>query len=187
MAQNVRTDPATVWSPARAGSPATRSAVARPSSRAGPASPAIQVLERAYALLDVLAAHPDPVPLKDLAAATGLHPSTAHRILNDLTIGRLVDRPEPGCYRLGMRLLELGNLVKARLDVRELLKPPPLTEVPPTLIDCRPAGVLIVNSPAVAPAVSGSVVSPADAPLLSGIVTVGVPSVWPLMVMTLAS
>jgi DNA-binding IclR family transcriptional regulator len=90
---------------------------------AGPASPAIQVLERAYALLDVLAAHPDPVPLKDLAAATGLHPSTAHRILNDLTIGRLVDRPEPGCYRLGMRLLELGNLVKARLDVRDTALP----------------------------------------------------------------
>lgn len=86
---------------------------------AGPASPAIQVLERAYALLDVLAAHPDPVPLKDLAAATGLHPSTAHRILNDLTIGRFVERPLPGTYRLGMRLLELGNLVKARLDVRE--------------------------------------------------------------------
>jgi len=50
---------------------------------------------------------------------TGLHPSTAHRILNDLTIGRFVDRPEPGSYRLGMRMLELGNLVKARLNVRD--------------------------------------------------------------------
>lgn len=82
-------------------------------------SPAIQVLERAFALLDVLARHTDPVPLKDLAQATGLHPSTTHRILNDLTLGRYVDRPEPGSYRLGMRLLELGNLVKARLDVRD--------------------------------------------------------------------
>jgi DNA-binding IclR family transcriptional regulator len=27
--------------------------------------------------------------------------------------------PQAGIYRLGMRLLELGNLVKARLDVRE--------------------------------------------------------------------
>ena len=33
--------------------------------------------------------------------------------------GRFVERPEAGSYRLGMRLLELGNLVKARLDVRE--------------------------------------------------------------------
>jgi DNA-binding IclR family transcriptional regulator len=81
--------------------------------------PTIQVLERCFALLDVLAAHGEPVALKVLSERTGLHPSTAHRILNDLTIGRYVERPEPGCYRLGMRLLELGNLVKARLDVRE--------------------------------------------------------------------
>jgi DNA-binding IclR family transcriptional regulator len=81
--------------------------------------PSIQVIGRAFALLDVLAAHTDPVPLKELSARTGLHPSTAHRILNDLTEGRYVDRPEAGSYRLGMRLLELGNLVKARLDVRD--------------------------------------------------------------------
>lgn len=84
-----------------------------------PSGPTIQVLERAFALLDVLASEPDPVPLKALSERTGLHPSTAHRILNDLTIGRFVDRPEAGSYRLGMRMLELGNLVKGRLDVRE--------------------------------------------------------------------
>jgi DNA-binding IclR family transcriptional regulator len=82
-------------------------------------SPTIQVLERAFALLDTLAAHQDPVSLKLISEQTGLHPSTAHRILNDLTIGRYVERPQAGCYRLGMRLLELGNLVKGRLDVRE--------------------------------------------------------------------
>ena len=79
----------------------------------------IQVLERAFALLDLLASHQEPVSLKVISEQSGLHPSTAHRILNDLTIGRYVDRPEPGSYRLGMRLLELGNLVKARLDVRD--------------------------------------------------------------------
>jgi DNA-binding IclR family transcriptional regulator len=84
-----------------------------------PPKPSIQVLERAFALLDVLAARREPVSLKEIGELTGLHPSTAHRILNDLTIGRLVDRPAAGSYRLGMRLLELGNLVKARLDVRE--------------------------------------------------------------------
>jgi DNA-binding IclR family transcriptional regulator len=84
-----------------------------------PPRPTIQVLERSFALLKTLAAQPDPVSLKEIAERTGLHPSTAHRILNDLTIGRFVDRPAAGSYRLGMRLLELGNLVKARLDVRE--------------------------------------------------------------------
>jgi DNA-binding IclR family transcriptional regulator len=88
-------------------------------TRKDPHTPSIQVLARAFALLDELAAHQDPVALKDLSERTGLHPSTAHRILNDLAAGRLVDRPEAGSYRLGMRLLELGNLVKARLDVRD--------------------------------------------------------------------
>ena len=82
-------------------------------------TPTIQVMERMFSVLDVLAAHPDPVSLKMISEQTGLHPSTAHRILNDLAIGRYVDRPEAGSYRLGMRLLELGNLVKARLDVRD--------------------------------------------------------------------
>ena len=79
----------------------------------------IQVLERAMRLLDVLAHQTDPVPLKDLAAATGLHTSTTHRILNDLVAGRYVERVDSGMYRLGMRLLELGSLVKGRLNVRE--------------------------------------------------------------------
>ena len=82
-------------------------------------TPTIQVLERSFALLDVLAQQPEPMALKDISERTGLHPSTAHRILNDLAAGRFVERPQAGLYRLGMRLLELGNLVKARLSVRE--------------------------------------------------------------------
>jgi DNA-binding IclR family transcriptional regulator len=81
--------------------------------------PTIQVLERMFSLLDVLASAQDPVSLKAISEKTGLHSSTAHRILNDLAIGGFVDRPQVGSYRLGMRLLELGNLVKVRLDVRD--------------------------------------------------------------------
>ncbi len=80
---------------------------------------AIQVIERAMSLLDALAAQSDPVTLKELSKSTGLHPSTAHRILNDLVLGRYVERVDNGLYQLGMRLLELGSLVKGRLDVRE--------------------------------------------------------------------
>lgn len=79
----------------------------------------IQVIERMVSLLDALARQPDPSSLKELSSVTGLHPSTAHRILNDLVLKRFVDRAEPGTYRLGMRLLELGNVVKSRLNVRE--------------------------------------------------------------------
>jgi DNA-binding IclR family transcriptional regulator len=83
----------------------------------------IQVIERMMKLLDVLAEHPEPLGLKQLAQYTKLHPSTAHRILSALTADRVVDRIEPGSYRLGMRLLELGNLVKSRISVRELALP----------------------------------------------------------------
>ncbi|MFN4900784.1 MAG: IclR family transcriptional regulator [Betaproteobacteria bacterium] len=70
-------------------------------------------------LLDALAKKSEPVSLKELSQSSRLHPSTAHRILNDLVLARMVDRTEPGSYQLGMRLLELGNLVKARLNVRD--------------------------------------------------------------------
>ena len=89
-----------------------------------PARPAIQVIERMNALLDALARQSDPVSLKDLSSQTGLHPSTAHRILNDLVLARMVDRTEPGLYQLGMRLLELGNLVKPRLNIRDAAATP---------------------------------------------------------------
>ena len=79
----------------------------------------IQVIDRMMTLLDVLAAHPEPLGLKQVAQYAGLHPSTAHRILNDLVVGRYVERVDNSLYQLGMRLLELGSLVKGRLDVRE--------------------------------------------------------------------
>jgi len=84
-----------------------------------PQSPSIQVLERMFTLIDVLASKEEAISLKEISEKTGLHPSTTHRILNDLTIGRFVERPEAGSYRLGLRLLELGNMVKARLNVRD--------------------------------------------------------------------
>lgn len=83
----------------------------------------IQVIERMVKLLDLLAEHPEPLVLKQIAQISGLHPSTAHRILAAMTADRLVDRVEPGSYRLGMRLLELGTLVRSRISVREIALP----------------------------------------------------------------
>ncbi len=83
------------------------------------AKPSIQVIERMMHLLDVLSEHSSPATLKQLASATKLHPSTAHRILGVMVDSRLVDRIEPGMYRLGIRLVELGSLVKSRISVRQ--------------------------------------------------------------------
>jgi DNA-binding IclR family transcriptional regulator len=82
-------------------------------------TPTVQVIERMFSLIDVLASREEAMSLKEISEKAGLHPSTTHRILNDLVTGRFVDRPQAGSYRLGMRLLELGNLVKGRLNVRD--------------------------------------------------------------------
>jgi uncharacterized protein with NAD-binding domain and iron-sulfur cluster len=64
----------------------------------------IQVLARAFSLLDVLASHQDPVSLKELSETTGLHPSTAHRILNDLAAaGDYIDGPYPSTLESAIR------------------------------------------------------------------------------------
>lgn len=84
-----------------------------------PPKPSVQVIERMFTLIDILASREEAISLKEISEKSGLHPSTTHRILNDLATGRFVDRPESGSYRLGMRLLELGNLVKGRLNVRD--------------------------------------------------------------------
>jgi len=95
----------------------------KPSSVSEAPKNSIQVIERMMALLEVLAEAQDPVSLKQLSQVTGLHPSTAHRILASLTGSRIVERKDAGNYQLGIRLLELGNLVKSRINLREVALP----------------------------------------------------------------
>jgi len=83
-----------------------------------PATPPFQVIARMFTLLEILALREAALSLNELRVTSGLHPSTAPRILIDLATGRFVAGPVAGSYRLGMRLLELGNLVKSRLSVR---------------------------------------------------------------------
>ena len=83
----------------------------------------IQVIERMMSLLDVLANTTEPATLKLLSQATGLHPSTAHRILAVMTQSRLVERQDANTYALGIRLLELGNIVKSRINMRGIALP----------------------------------------------------------------
>ena len=85
-------------------------------------SNSIQVIERLARLLDVIAAHEDPVSLKILSAETGLHPSTAFRILASLAEHQFVERTTRGSYQLGVKLMQLGSRV-ASLDIRKIALP----------------------------------------------------------------
>ncbi len=79
----------------------------------------IQVIDRLARLLDVIAASPGPVSLKILAAETGLHPSTAFRILGALGTVGYVERDVNSHYSIGRKLARLGAKVRTGVDVRE--------------------------------------------------------------------
>ena len=83
----------------------------------------IQVFDRAAALLAVLEAQPEPLTLTALVRETGLSASTVHRILGSLSAMGFVKQNRDGRWSLGLRLLELGNLVYERFTVRQRALP----------------------------------------------------------------
>jgi DNA-binding IclR family transcriptional regulator len=87
-----------------------------------PASRHVAAVERAVAVLDVLAA--GELGTNEVARRTGLNPSTASRQLATLVAAGFVAHvEETGRYRLGSRLVQLGQVALAGLDVRRLGRP----------------------------------------------------------------
>jgi len=72
---------------------------------------------------DAVSRYPEPVSLKILAAETGLHSSTAFRILDSMQENGFVERDASGKYQLGRKLLRLGSRVRAQHDVRQIALP----------------------------------------------------------------
>jgi DNA-binding IclR family transcriptional regulator len=78
--------------------------------------PRVQSLERALDLLEALATA-DELGVSDLAARTGLVPSTAHRLLGTLVSrGYAAQSPASGRYLMGYKLLELTSGLQDRLE-----------------------------------------------------------------------
>ncbi len=86
-------------------------------------SSSIQVLDRAMALVGVLSRAPGPVSLTRLANDAGLHTASAHRILGALMAHGLIEKSGAGEYDLGVRWLEVGNRLRARLNIRQVAMP----------------------------------------------------------------
>ena len=83
----------------------------------------IQVIDRAMALVGVLSRAPGPVSLTRLAGEAGLHTASAHRILAALMAHGLIEKTGAGEYDLGVRWLEVGNRLRARLNIRQVAMP----------------------------------------------------------------
>src|SRR5688572_20448917 len=88
-----------------------------------PATRRVAAVERASAVIDALVEGGE-LGTNELARRTALHPSSVSRLLSTLADSGLVEHvPESGRYRLGLRLIALGNAVLARLDLREVARP----------------------------------------------------------------
>lgn len=83
---------------------------------------AIQVLDRAAAILDVLARTPD-ARLPDIAASCALHRATAFRILSSLESHGLARRTAGGGWALGPRVVQLGALAYQEVYPGAQLRP----------------------------------------------------------------
>lgn len=88
-----------------------------------PASRHVAAVQRAIAVLDVLY-EAGELGTNEIGRRAGLNPSTASRQLATLAAAGLVAHvAETGQYRLGPRLVELGNAALAGLDLRDLARP----------------------------------------------------------------
>jgi IclR family acetate operon transcriptional repressor len=89
-----------------------------------PAVRHVAAVERALAVLDVLADGQQELGTNEIARRTGINASTVSRLLATLARAGMVEHvAATGRYRLGLRLLQLGNAVAGRLDLRELARP----------------------------------------------------------------
>ena len=76
----------------------------------------VQSLERAFDLLEALAAGGE-LGVTELAARTGLVPSTAHRLLHTLIKrGYVIQSTESGRYLLGYKVVEVASGLEHRLE-----------------------------------------------------------------------
>lgn len=84
----------------------------------------VQVVDRVFHILDLLAEAKGEMGATDLAGKLQLHKSTVHRLLVALERNRFVEKNQKNAkYKLGWRLFELGTLAVSRVDLYSLARP----------------------------------------------------------------
>lgn len=81
--------------------------------------PIIQALDRALKILDLFDEYTTELKITEISARMELHKSTVHSLLKTLMMhGYMNQDSETGRYKLGLKLLEKGQLMLQSLDIR---------------------------------------------------------------------
>ena len=83
----------------------------------------VQSVERIFALIELLAAHPAGASLQTLAQGTALAKSTVHRLLASLVgLGYVSQEETSGRYRLTLKMFELSSGIVNDMAIMEVAK-----------------------------------------------------------------
>ncbi len=83
----------------------------------------IQAIDRAVQILNCFAEGEGELTVQAIAERTGLHKSTAHRILMALHHNGFIGQDASGSYHLGLHLFNLGHLAVSRLSLQDVARP----------------------------------------------------------------
>jgi len=84
----------------------------------------VQTIARASLILDILGQNPQGISIRELSAIIKLPKGTTHRLLSSLFyFGYVRQDSKTRNYFLGLKLVELGNLLLSQLDLRKEAEP----------------------------------------------------------------
>jgi DNA-binding IclR family transcriptional regulator len=95
-----------------------------PSIRGSRPNNLVQTIERTSLILDILGQCPQGISIRELSEKIKLPKGTTHRLLSSLSyFGYVRQDSKTRDYFLGLKLVELGNLLLSQLDLRKEAEP----------------------------------------------------------------
>jgi len=84
----------------------------------------VQTIERASSILDILGQSSQGISIRELSAKLKLPKGTSHRLLSSLSyFGYVRQDPKTKDYFLGLKFVELGQILLSQLDLRKEAEP----------------------------------------------------------------
>ena len=84
----------------------------------------VQTIERASSILEILGQSPHGISIRELSASIRLPKGTTHRLVSSLSyFGYVRQDPRTRNYSLGLKFVELGQILLGQLDLRKEAEP----------------------------------------------------------------